>query len=227
MNMRSRRDPRACFIRIHCGRAYRLACAAALLSGIAACRTPPPQVVAPDRAQRPPEAYPDDGSYDWHALLVAPFGSVLKDIPLMLHEVLLFRDEERGSTAADDAECYAADAPALRFVALTPDEYLLCFKQDRLTRIQALVRLPAAEASEVFAAACVRWLENAARSTAAAEAPGAGMSPDVASDAAQSATACEGRDGAIHFSGRLGEEPGAAEPPQAEAALSIILEATP
>ena len=127
MNTRSRCDPRVFVDRIHCGRAYRIACAAALLAGMAACRTPPPQVLPPDRAQRPPEAHPDDGSYDWHALLVAPFGSVLRDIPMVLHEVLLFRDEERGSTAADDAECYAADAPALRFVGRTPDEYLLCF----------------------------------------------------------------------------------------------------
>ena len=53
---------------------------------------------------------PVDASYDWHVLLVAPFGSVLKDIPLTLHEVLLFRDEAHGAAAADDAECYAADA---------------------------------------------------------------------------------------------------------------------
>ena len=40
---------------------------------------------------------PVDASYDWHGLLIAPFGSVLKDIPLTLHEVLLFRDEAHGS----------------------------------------------------------------------------------------------------------------------------------
>ena len=40
-------------------------------------------------------------------------------------------------------ECYAADTPAPRFVGRTPDEYLLCFKQDRLSRIQASVRLAA------------------------------------------------------------------------------------
>ncbi len=55
------------------------------------------------------------------------------------------------------AECYAADAPAPRFLGRTPDEYLLCFKQDRLSRIQAAVLLPAAEADGVFAAACAAW----------------------------------------------------------------------
>jgi hypothetical protein len=172
---------------------------------------------------------PIDGSYDWHVLLVAPFGSVLKDVPLALHEVLLFRDQARGGTAADDAECFASDAPAPRFVGRTPDEYLLCFKQDRLARIQASVRLTAAEAPEVFAAACAGWLKNAARTAAgAAEAQNTG---------AQGADTCEGRDGIIHFNARLGEEPGPAETPPAqpqpaqtppaEALLSITLDSVP
>ena len=45
----------------------------------------------------------------------------------------------------------------------TPDEYLLCFKQDRLTRIQASVRLDTAQAQEVFAAACAGWLQRGGR----------------------------------------------------------------
>ncbi len=49
---------------------------------------------ASSRLRRPqPAPAPLDASYDWHVLLVAPFGSVLKDVPLTLHEVLLFRDE--------------------------------------------------------------------------------------------------------------------------------------
>ena len=84
-----------------------------------------------------------DASYDWHVLLIAPFGSVLKDVPVTLHEVLLFRDEaETRRRRGDDAECYAPDQRRRRsFVGHTPDEYLLCFKQDRLSRIQASVRL--------------------------------------------------------------------------------------
>ena len=120
---------------------------------------------------------------------------------MALHEVLLFQDLAHGSAAADEGECYAADAPALRFIGRTPDEYLLCFKQDRLSRVQASVRLPAAEASGVFAAACA-----------------------AASATAASATACDGGDGAIRFRGRLEEEPDGTEIPRAESTLSITLD---
>jgi hypothetical protein len=129
---------------------------------------------------------------------------------------------------------------------------LLCFKQDRLSRIQASVRVPAAQAPEVFAAACTGWLKNAA-STPGTEAPGVGTpgvgasavgapgvgtsgvaasgagAPGAASPSAEapSAGACEGRDGAIHFRGRLEEEPGRAETPQSESVLSVTLDSAP
>jgi len=212
-----------------------------LLGALVACRAPSPRTAAPDRVPPPPAAHElGDASYDWHGLLIAPFGSVLKDIPVALHEVLLFRDDAHGNAApgnaapgsagadaaAVDAECYAADAPAPRFVGRIPEEYLLCFKQDRLSRIQASVRVPAARAAEVFAAACTGWLKNAA-STPGAEAPGVGTPGVGASAEAPSAGACEGRDGAIHFRGRLEEEPGRAETPQSESVLSITLDSAP
>jgi hypothetical protein len=199
---------------------------AALLATLVACHTPLPRVRVPDRAPAPPNTHePDDGSYDWHGLLIAPFGSVLKDIPVALHEVLLFRDEAHSTATADDAatveaECYAADAPAPRFIGRSPDEYMLCFKHDRLSRIQASVRLTTAQASDVFAAACADWLKNAAPATTSAGAPNA----DAQSAAAPIGAACEGRDGAIHFSGRLEEEPGQAGMPQTETALSLTLD---
>jgi hypothetical protein len=153
----------------------------ALLAALAACGTAPSRVAAPDRAAAPIAHDADDASYDWHGLLVAPFGSALKDIPLKFHEVLLFRDSAHSPTAADDAECYAADSGAPRFIGRTPNEYLLCFRQDRLSRVQASVDLPAEQAPDTFAAACGRWLKSAV--------------PDEAG--------CAGRDGAIRFSGRL------------------------
>jgi hypothetical protein len=194
------------------------ASAAALLAAVAACHAPAPRGAPPELASPPDIRAPSDDSYDWHGLLIAPFGSVLKDIPLRLHEVLLFRDEAHGTPAADDAaaaaaddatavtaECYAADAAAPRFVGRAPEEYMLCFQQNRLSRIQATVRLTAAEASDVFAAACAGWLKNAAPTA------------DAQSAAAPAGAACEGRDGAIHFSARLEEEP----------ALSIVLNSAP
>ncbi|HEY4970054.1 MAG TPA: hypothetical protein VII35_09125 [Steroidobacteraceae bacterium] len=170
-----------------------------LALALAGCRAPPPRVSAPDRSAPPAAHELELGSNDWHGLVIAPFGSVLKDVPMALHEVLLFRDDGAADNAAAASECYAADAPAPRFLGRTPDEYVLCFKQDRLSRIQAAVLLPAAEADGVFAAACAAWLRNAG-----AAAPGA------------AAPACEGRDGAIRFRGRLEQE--------AESTLSIILD---
>ena len=225
-------------------RISRIVFSAALLPTVVACRAPAPRTAAPDRVPSPPAAHePADPSYDWHGLLIAPFGSLLKDIPAALHEVLLFRDDAHGngaagnatgSAAADaaaDAECYAADAPAPRFVGRIPEEYLLCFKHDRLSRIQASVRVGVAQASDVFAAACAGWLKNAASATGVAT-PGVGGSggaPGAVSPSAEVQTtgACEGRDGAIHFRGRLEEEPGAADLPQPESVLSIILDDAP
>jgi hypothetical protein len=233
---------------------------AALLAPVVACHTPSPRDTAPGRTPPPPAAQaPADASYDWHGLLIARFGSVLKDIPATLHEVLLFRDEaQHGGASADnasaaDAECYATDAPAPRFVGRAPDEFLLCFRQEHLSRIQASVRLTAAEASEVFAAACSVWLKNAAPqnpvpnnavpnnavpnnaapnsaapNNAAPAASGIeAPAVHVQSDAAPIGTACEGRDGAIRFRGRVEQDPGQAEMPHTEAVLSIILDSAP
>jgi hypothetical protein len=213
-------DLRACPDRAARSRACGIALSAALLATLAACGTPAPRVAAPDRTAPTPHE-PEDASYDWHGLLIAPFGSVLKDIPLTLHEVLLFRDEAHGAAAADDGECYASATPAPRFVGRTPDEYLLCFKQDRLSRIRASVRLTTEQAPQIYAAACALWSRNAA--SARARTPSAGATDPEA----QSAVDCRGRDGTIHYSGRLGEETGQAEMPQTETTLSITLDNAP
>jgi hypothetical protein len=83
-----------------------------------------------------------------------------------------------------------------------------------LARIQASVRLTAAEAPEVFAAACTRWLKNAMQATTGAAAPGAAASNGTALETGtQGADACKGREGSIRFSAHLGEEGGPAETP--------------
>ena len=100
------------------------------------------------------------------------------------------------------------------------------------------MRLTAAEASEVFAAACAEWLKNAVPNNAvpnnmvpnnAAPAASGIEAPavHVQSDAAPIGAACEGRDGAIRFRGRLEEEPGEAGMPHSEAVLSIVLDSAP
>jgi hypothetical protein len=216
----------------------------ALLAALAACVASSPKVAAPDHARPPPEVHePADASYDWHGLLVAPFGSLLKDIALPLHEVLVFKDEARGGADSDDAECYAVDAPAPRFVGRAPNEYLLCFKHDRLARVEASVRLTADRAAQVLADACALWLKNAQPQASAdatqivavpatgvpvagapaTEAPTAGTQhAESRITATQDTGACEGRDGAVRFSSRLAPEPGQAETP-----LSITLDSVP
>jgi hypothetical protein len=148
---------------------------------LAACATS--QTAAPPKP--PPAPAPLDASYDWHVLLVAPFGSALKDVPLTLHEVLLFRDEAGHAAPADELECYAVDGDRPRFVARSPSPYLLCFKQDRLARIEATVQLPAGEAAKIFADACGLWLKKPLATT----------------------EECAGSEGGITFTGHFENEP--------------------
>jgi hypothetical protein len=129
--------------------------AAAVLM-LAACAASQPKPAAPVE----PAPAPLDASYDWHVLLVAPFGSVLKDVPLTMHEVLMFRDEAGRAAPPDELECYAVDGARPRFVARSPSEYLLCFKHDRLSRVEATVQLPAEEATRIYADACGLWLKK-------------------------------------------------------------------
>jgi hypothetical protein len=176
--------------------------AGAVLS-LAACASYQPKPAAPPV----PAAVPLDASYDWHVLLVAPFGSVLKDVPLTLHEVLLFRDESQRAAPADELECYAVDGTLPRFVARVPSEYLLCFEHDRLSRVEATVRLPADEAARIFADACGLWIKNAqpASEECAGSEDGttfAGHFENEADDAAQLSIQLDAADPASHASDR-------------------------
>lgn len=192
------------------------------------CHAPAPRDAVPDRALpsagAPRVDAPADAVYDWRGLLVAPFGAVLKSVPMPLHEVLLFRDDAQGGYGADTAaaapECYAADAPAPKVFGRAPEEYLLCFTHDRLSRVQASVRLPTAQASTEFAAACASWLKNAAPAASAADAQAPG-SPAVGE---APAVVCQGRDGAVHFKANLEGEPGPAEIGEKESIVSITLD---
>ncbi len=145
-----------------------------------------------------------DAWYDWHPLLIAPFGTLLKDSPIPVHEVLLFHDDPPAADEPQNTDCYALDTPAPRFLGRLPDHYLLCFDHDRLNRIEASIQLSAADAAPVFARGCAVWLNNSA-STAGA-------------------SACEGRDAGIAFSARLAAVPGkAAVPGEGAMALSMTL----
>lgn len=164
-----------------------LTAVAALLA--AACAAPPPKPAA-----APPAPPALDSSYDWHVLLIAPFGSALKDIPLALHEVLLFRDEAPGAAApgaapSSEPECYALEGEVPRFMARTPSEYLVCFTHDRLSRVEATVHLPRTESAQAFGDACGLWTKNAAAGAAS----------------------CEGTDGNVAFAAHLESDPEAVD----------------
>jgi hypothetical protein len=189
---------------------------AAALMVLAACHASAPRITAP--APAPDAVPPSDATYDWHVLVIVPFGVTLKDIPLTLHEVLLFRDEAHGTGAGDDAECYAPDGPAPRFLGTTPEEYLLCFKHDRLSRVQASVRLNDPVPAGAFAAACENWLRHAVPVAADAAASRAGVpTAGVPGAGVPGSGTCEGSDGAVRFSAHFDEE----------ATLSIVLDGPP
>jgi len=86
------------------------------------------------------------------------------------------------------------------------------------------VRLTTEQAPQVYAAACALWSRNAASASATpAATPGAGAT----NPEAQSAVDCQGRDGAIRYKGRLGEEADRAEMAPTETTLSITLDSAP
>jgi len=178
----------------------RAVCAHAIAGLMLAACAASPAGLAPPAASSMGGGPAPDASYDWHGLQRAPFGLRLKDSPVALHEVLLFRDVDRGGAAesgpAESKDCYAVDGAAPRFLGSLPDEYLLCFQHDRLTRIEVSVRLPAGEAPQVLARGCALWLQSAP--------------PPVE------------RDDGVDFSARLAANPG-----ESESRVSMTLTGVP
>jgi hypothetical protein len=190
---------------------------------LAACASAPKNPVPPPAAA--PTVPVLDASYDWHGLLLLPFGSVLKDAPMPLHEVLMFRDAAH-APQSDDAECYATERAPPRFVKQTPSVYLLCYKHDHLARVEATVNLPPQDAAQIYSDACGLWQRNTGAQTAPrAAASGEGAGAQAAATAAAEtvippgSSTCEGRDGAIGYSSRLEENTD-----QTDTALTIRLD---
>jgi hypothetical protein len=138
-------------------------------------------------------------SHDFNPLVLAPFGTAFKDVPVPLTEVLVFH-QPGAARAGEDADCFRPNV-VVAFLGRAPAEHLLCFDHDRLGRIEASVVLPVAEAPDLFAAACADWRR--------------GNPPD-----ALEPNACEGRQGDIAFSARRTDGPEAAA-----ATVSITLTA--
>jgi hypothetical protein len=140
-------------------------------------------------------------------------------MPVPLSEVLEFH--EAGETSRGE-ECFKPkDMAAPAFLGRAPDDYLLCFAGDRLSRVEAAVRVAAAEAPNLFAAACSDWRRGTA--------PGAGAGAGTGAVAEAAASACEGRDADVQFSAHLVDaaaaqaDPGATVSPPAPAGSTISI----
>lgn len=157
-----------------------LAAAVALLLALTACAAPRP---ATNPARAAASEAVADPSYNWHVLVLVPFGTLLRASGLALHEVLLFHDAAEANAGADHEDCYGVESPP-RFLGRTPEAYALCFDHDRLQRIDAAVHLGIEESAGIFARACAQWLKDSV--------PMAGSNER-----------CEGRDKGIAFNGRL------------------------
>lgn len=144
----------------------------------AACASAPP---VPPVPAEPVAAGVPDASLDWRQLVTAPFGSTLQELPFTVHEVLQFGD------AAPAEECFHRDALPPRFLGRDLDDYVLCFRRDRLGRIEAELELESDGADAAFARYCDGWLKNATL-------------------LARSGANCRGRDGDIDFDARLDED---------------------
>lgn len=172
----------------------------AVLAGLiaAACVHAPPATIAP-----PPSAPARDASWNWHAPLIVPFGTPLRALPVAVHEVLEFHAPGAEPEAAP--ECYALNDGAPRWLDHEPTLHLLCFRHDRLARVETSVLLPAEQAGELLEQACRHW--SAPLETATTGAAG------------EDGARCAGGDAAAAFVARLSAAA------RGEQAVSVRLEA--
>ncbi|HEY3852092.1 MAG TPA: hypothetical protein VGL87_14030 [Steroidobacteraceae bacterium] len=183
------------------GVASRLSAFAAVAgaAALAACAASNPPSSGKVPVQVTPRPMPPPGQ-DWHALVIVPFGTLLKDVPYRLSEVVVFHDAASAGAGHEDRDCYSVEGTAPpRLFGRPAGEYSLCFSSDRLNRIEASMSLPAESASAQFAAACAEWQSKGT--------PGA-STPDR----------CEDRDGSTEIDARLTTSAASAEP-----AVSIVL----
>ncbi len=134
-----------------------------LLLALSACSAVPP-APAPSRAKAPPApalAGAPDPSFAWRSLIVVPFGSERQSLQSSLHEVWFFRDDADAGGKSDAEDCYSSDSAAPRLAGRVADHYFLCFRNDRLNRIEAIVTLPNEAAADQFRQFCDAGLTEA------------------------------------------------------------------
>jgi hypothetical protein len=173
------------------------------VAGVAGCASAP-RPVRPGPSAPVTPAVPD-ASLDWRQLIAAPFASTLKELPFPVHEVLEFGAAARPGSSGGPApeECFRPDGQSPRFLGRGLDDYVLCFRRDRLARIEAGLRLDTGGAEADFARYCDGWLKNATL-------------------IARSEANCRGREGDIAFEARLDEDRS-----QTTTSMSMILSRDP
>jgi hypothetical protein len=183
------------------GRAAAWLCAA----GVCGCASTPHPASTAGPGGPPPTAAASAGPvYDWRPLIVVPFGTLLKDMPLALDEVLMFRDAAAPASSGtpnelEGGDCFSMDgASPPQFINRRPDSYLLCFEHDRLRRIETSVQLAEGEADPLLGALCTQWLGRA-------------------QDTARTPDGCAGREGPVEWRVRV------ARAPESSTTLSITL----
>ena len=77
-------------------------------------------------------------------------------------------DAEAGGKS-DAEDCYSSDKAAPRIVGRPADHYFLCFRNDRLNRVQAVVTLPNEGAAQLFLRFCNTGLNGAPPTAESAE----------------------------------------------------------
>ena len=171
----------------------RLITLAALCALLAGCAAPPRR--EPQMAPAHPVAPADD----WRSVPITPFGTLLQDVHVPLHEVLMFGEQRH-------EECYALDAPAGRFIGRAADSYLLCYSSGRLDRVEMSVSLPEAGAEAEFSRYCDAWQKG------------------TASLLPRTATSCGGTETqGLSFSASLGDFPDDAGDGAALVPLAIVV----
>jgi hypothetical protein len=163
---------------------------------LAGCAAPGPQ----DRIMVP--AHIPDPSSDWRRFAVAPFGSLLQDVHVPVHEVLMFGEQAK-------LECYALDAPAGSIFGRAVESYLLCYSRGRLDRVELSFSVPEAGAEAEFSRYCDDWLTGTVA-----------VSP-------RTSVSCGGAAAqGLSFSASLGGSADAAPDGTAAVALSIVVSET-
>lgn len=155
-----------------------LAAAVSCAASLAGCAASVPARGSAPAAVIP--AAPAAVSDDFRPLVLAPFGTAFKDVPVPLTEVLVFHQPESRRTS-EDADCFRPNV-VVAFLGRAPADHLLCFDHDRLKRIEASVVLPATEAPALFTAACADWRRGNPPSAPEPDAC-AGAQGDIAFDA--------------------------------------------